>query len=53
MAAAVAAGMVCYGFAGGVTSAAALEEAGATVFDTMDELNHRLLKTSTGSGDQN
>lgn len=43
VAAAVSAGMVCYGFAGGLTKAHVLEEAGAVVFDTMAELNHRLL----------
>lgn len=47
VAAAVAAGMVCYGFAGGLTSAEVLEGAGAISFDTMDELRHRLLDTPT------
>lgn len=43
VAAAIAAGMVCYGFAGGLTSAATLEGAGAKVFDTMEQLGSRLL----------
>ena len=44
--AANAAGMSCYGFAGGLTRRADLEATGATVFDTMAEL--RLLLVDTG-----
>lgn len=40
--AAVAAGMTCFGFAGGLTRREDLVEAGAIVFDTMDELQLRL-----------
>ncbi len=41
--AAVAAGMRCYGFAGGLTRRADLEATGATVFDTMTELGSLLF----------
>jgi len=40
---AVAAGMTCFGFAGGLTPATRLADAGAIVFDTMDELSERLV----------
>jgi HAD superfamily hydrolase (TIGR01509 family) len=41
--AAVAAGMTCYGFAGGLTPAADLAASGAITFETMNELGRRLL----------
>lgn len=41
--AAIAAGMTCYGFAGGLSQRADLEAAGATVFDTMAEMHQLLL----------
>ena len=43
--AAIAAGMICYGFAGSLTRRADLEATGATVFDTMAELRSLLLGT--------
>lgn len=41
--AAVAAGMTCYGFAGGLSERSDLSDAGAIAFDTMDELARVLL----------
>jgi len=41
--AAVAAGMPCYGFAGGLSRRSDLEATGASVFDTMAELQRLLL----------
>ena len=41
--AAVAAGMTCYGFAGGLSERSDLSDAGAIVFDTMGELACVLL----------
>ena len=41
--AAVAAGMTCYGFAGGLSERNDLADAGALVFDTMDELRRVLI----------
>lgn len=44
--AAVAAGMTCYGFAGGLSAPSDLADAGAVVFDTMDDLAPLLLQRS-------
>ncbi|MEM7092382.1 MAG: HAD family hydrolase [Actinomycetota bacterium] len=43
VAGAVAAGMTCFGFAGGLSEPAQLAEAGAVLFATMDELRSILL----------
>ena len=43
--AAIAAGMTCYGFAGGLTERDDLADTGAIVFDTMAELRSILLPT--------
>jgi len=49
--AAVSAGMACYGFAGGLTRADVLVDAGAVAFHTMDELSRRLQVGSDSSAD--
>ena len=49
--AAVSAGMVCYGFAGALTRADVLVDAGAAAFHTMDELSQRLHVRSDSSAD--
>jgi beta-phosphoglucomutase-like phosphatase (HAD superfamily) len=41
--AAIAAGMTCYGFAGGLSPREDLRSSGAIVFDTMAELRDILL----------
>lgn len=49
--AAVSAGMACYGFAGGLTRADVLVDAGAVAFHTMDELSQRLQVGSDSSAE--
>jgi beta-phosphoglucomutase-like phosphatase (HAD superfamily) len=44
--AAIAAGMACYGFAGGLSRRDDLEATGAVVFDSMAELQQLLLDAS-------
>ena len=44
--AALAAGMTCYGFAGGLTPRDELEASGAMVFDAMSDLHDLLLAGS-------